>query len=125
MSIRKLACYIVVCDGCGIAFDEQVGDYTVHFDTPEDGERYATEEGNWLITTEGRHMCEPCFARYACQISGHLYTEWYPCRCNATIPEHETDGCGLWRACNRRGCFFHEDITFADLPTIDEPDRSR
>ncbi|MCO1657437.1 hypothetical protein [Pseudonocardia humida] len=125
MSIRKLTCYIVVCDGCGIAFDELVGDYTVHFDSPEAGEAYVTEESTWLITVNGQHMCECCWAKYACTEAGHIYTAWQPCGCKGEIPDHRTHGCGLWRACHRRGCLFTEDATLASLPTIDEPRRSR
>jgi hypothetical protein len=125
MSFYEEKCYVVVCDGCGIAFDESAGNGIVHFDTRESGEAYVTEEGDWLITVDGQHMCECCFARYACNLTGHLYTDWQPCACQGTIPGHDTHGCGLWRACHRRGCLFHEDATLAQIPTIDEPRRSR
>jgi hypothetical protein len=124
MSIRKLTCYIVICDICGIAFDEQANDYTVHFDSPEAGESYVTEESNWTISEQGQHFCWPCWALFACTNYGHLFTPWQPCACKGTIVGHET-GCGLVRICRRSGCARIEHATLAELPTIDEPERSR
>ena len=120
MSIEKHTCFVVACDGCRIRFDESGAEYIVHFDTADEAISYITESG-WFITTTGVIECPECWTRWACAQTGHIYTPWQPCGCTGTIPGHAKNGCGLWRACERRCCWFHEDATLADLPTIDEP----
>jgi hypothetical protein len=125
MSLRKITCYVVSCDDCRTEFDSGAGDYIVHFDTPDDAEHYVTAEAGWIILADGRHLCGPCWASYACATFGHVYSPWCPCNCKGAIAGHDITGCGLFRYCIRQGCGHEEEATLADLPTIDEPRRSR
>jgi hypothetical protein len=120
MSIDRVHCYIVTCDDCRRQFDETGADYVVHFDTGNEAENYITENG-WLITTDGRHLCQRCFIHHLCHHTGHVWGPWIPCHCKGSVPGHHLHGCGLFRLCLRDGCNHHQDTTFADLPTVEEP----
>jgi hypothetical protein len=124
VSIEKATCFLVTCDECRTVFDENVEGQILHFDTADAAMTQIADDG-WWITATGRIQCPECWTREVCAERGHLYTDWQPCRCGGAIPAHEKNGCGLWRACQRRACWFHEDSTLADLPTIDEPAHPR
>jgi hypothetical protein len=119
MSIERVHCYIVTCDDCRQQFDETV-DYVVHFDTEDEATNYITDNG-WLITPDGKHLCQRCWTRFLCEHAGHTWDVWMPCRCNGSVPAHSINGCGLFRHCTRDGCGEYEYTALADIPTVEEP----
>lgn len=115
MSIRKISCYVVECDGCRDRFDDD-GEGDAHFDSPDYALRYVTEHHGWRISDNGRIHCPRC---HDCGENGHQWGAWTPCACRGWIPEHFFTGCPLLRAC--RTCGHAERAALADLPTVGEP----
>lgn len=59
MSVRRHACVSLVCDGCGDTAQE---DFTPHFDSENEANKYAMEI-EWTIEPGldgSTHYCEPC-----------------------------------------------------------------
>jgi hypothetical protein len=118
MSVRKTTCYRVVCDTCREGFDDTDGE--VHFDSADYAIAYVADRG-WLLTDDGHIECPRCAVTAVCIKHGHIWGAWIPCHCKGSVPGHHIHGCGLFRICRRPHCHQHDDSTFADLPTIDEP----
>lgn len=63
MAIRRVTCFIAVCDLCGRT-DQDMGadDYTPHFDTAADALTHATADENptsgWALTEDGQLVCD-------------------------------------------------------------------
>ncbi|MFI9112757.1 hypothetical protein [Streptomyces venezuelae] len=61
MAIRRVTCFIAVCDLCGNSTD---GDgYTPHLDTPDEAVQYAVDSGfdersGWTRTPAGVLVCD-------------------------------------------------------------------
>ena len=70
----------------------------------------------WLAHTASTRGC-----RRPVRLTGHIWGPWIPCHCKGSVPGHHIHGCGLFRICLRDGCNHHQDTTFADLPTVEEP----
>jgi hypothetical protein len=119
VNIRKLFCYVVICDACHHAF---ANDGDLHFNSHDAALRYVTEHAGWNITEHGYLLCPHCDAYFHCVEHGHDWSPWAPCPCAGWIPEHSRAGCPLRRMCQR--CDEVETVTLADLPTSDEPTTS-
>ena len=121
MSIEKVTCFTIACDGCRLVFDEDTDGHSVHFDSPDAALAYITEEAGWVVTTNGHIQCPRCWATLVCDQHGHAYSPWHPCACHGRYADHALFGCGLFRYCQRPGCDHFGLATLAALPTIDEP----
>ena len=117
MSIELRCCYVLDCDTCRRELETDDG-YIPHYDRSDTALDDALAQG-WQIDTDGRIVCDRCAATAACTTGGHDFTPWWPCACQARIPDHAAHGCGLLRTCRR--CDLTEATTLAALPTTDEP----
>ena len=118
MSAEQRVCWVLVCDSCRTDLEDPDNDYVPHFDSIDAATDYAHMLG-WQSDSDGRIVCDRCTATAACTVRGHDFTPWWPCACQARIPQHAAHGCGLLRACRR--CDHAETTTLAALPTTDEP----
>lgn len=119
MSVYPCSCYLVTCDQCRIAFDEN-DECIVYFETEDDAIRHIADNG-WTVTANGEYLCYRCWTTVQCDNDGHRWEHWHPCNCGGAIADHSIHGCGLYRYCARPGCEEFQVATLATLPTIDEP----
>lgn len=69
MSVRATQCVVLTCDDCGQ--DDELPDGGIeHYD---DAQHARTNAGECGWTFEGgKDRCEPCSARHACAVNGHV-----------------------------------------------------
>ena len=57
MSMKKIECFILVCDECGSDFD--TGDFTPHFPNEADAIEMLTDSDGGVV--KGKHYCSDCY----------------------------------------------------------------
>lgn len=88
--IRTQTCQILVCDGCGLAF-EPSGDYVEHYDDAETARDVATDGHDWW--TDGAvDLCDRCAEKpHPVVPSADPYDEQFCLRCKHSLdsPVHD------------------------------------
>lgn len=120
MSIYSVTCHVVACDECRVALDEDNEGYIIHFNTIAAATDHLTGQG-WVITETGHAICPRCTRVAECRKGEHTWSNWTPCQCGGHFYGHDITGCDLFRFCLVDICTARERVTFANLPTIDEP----
>lgn len=78
----QISCVLVVCGECKDGYeDDDIGQ--VYFDTKADAVDYITRMG-WTVDGDSAR-CPACVLRDECRQKGHVWDDWWPCRCGCAV----------------------------------------
>jgi hypothetical protein len=78
----QVSCVLVVCGECKDGYeDDDIGQ--VYFDTKADAISSITRMG-WTVDGDSAR-CPACVLCDECRQKGHVWDDWWPCRCGCAV----------------------------------------